>query len=177
MTIKLERPSLRRAEEFLAAVRRSRRLHTKLVTPPLTIDRYREFLKETRQTDRESFFVIAERSDELAGVINIGAIVRGYFQSAPLGYYSLVPNAGKGFMYAGLKKAIGYAFRDLKLHRLEANVQPTNERSLRLVQSLGFRLEGYSPKYLKISGRWQDHERWAVLAEEWPPRQSARYDS
>jgi len=165
---------MRRAEEFLAAVRRSRRLHTNLVTPPLTMGKYREFLKQTRRLNQESFFVVVERSNDLAGVINIGAIVRGYFQSAPLGYYSFVPNAGKGFMYAGLRKAIGYAFRELKLHRLEANVQPTNDRSVNLVRSLGFRLEGYSPKYLKISGRWQDHERWAMLADEWRPRRRLR---
>ena len=165
MSIELERPSIRRAEEFLAAVRRSRHLHRNLVTPPSTMEKYRDYLKYSRRTNQEHFFIIVERSNDLAGVINIGGIARGYFQSAPLGYYSLVPNAGKGFMYAGLRKAIEYAFRHLKLHRLEANVQPKNDRSVSLIRSLGFRSEGFSPKYLKISGRWQDHERWAILAD------------
>jgi ribosomal-protein-alanine N-acetyltransferase len=53
------------------------------------------------------------------------------------------------------------------LHRLEANIQPGNRASLRLVRRLGFKREGYSRRYLKIRGRWCDHERWAILAEEW----------
>jgi ribosomal-protein-alanine N-acetyltransferase len=62
------------------------------------------------------------------------------------------------------------AFRRLRLHRLEANVQPGNRASIRLVRRLGFRREGYSPRYLKIQGRWRDHERWALLADAATPR-------
>lgn len=55
------------------------------------------------------------------------------------------------------------AFGELKLHRLEANIQPGNVASIALVRACGFALEGYSPRYLKIGGRWRDHERWALL--------------
>ena len=70
-------------------------------------------------------------------------------------------------MKKGLSLVISHAFRDMKLHRIEANIQPENGRSKELVKALGFKLEGYSPRYLKIAGRWRDHERWALLSEDW----------
>ena len=60
-----------------------------------------------------------------------------------------------------------YAFGKLRLHRVEANIQPTNVASIALARRVGLRLEGYSPKYLKIAGRWCDHERWAINADQW----------
>jgi [ribosomal protein S5]-alanine N-acetyltransferase len=73
-------------------------------------------------------------------------------------------------MREGLALALDHAFSSLRLHRLEANIQPANTASIQLVKSLGFRLEGVSPRYLKIRGRWRDHERWAILREEWCAR-------
>ena len=70
-------------------------------------------------------------------------------------------------MTEALRLMLAYAFNDLKLHRLEANVQPENVSSLALVKRAGFVREGYSRRYLKIAGRWRDHERWAILREDW----------
>ena len=67
-------------------------------------------------------------------------------------------------MREGLQAVVRHAFKTLKLHRLEANIQPGNARSIALVKACGFRKEGYSPRYLKIAGRWRDHERWAIVA-------------
>ncbi len=97
------------------------------------------------------------------GVVNVSEIVRGSFQSAYLGYYAFRPFAGTGLMRAGLAKVIRHAFTKMKLHRLEANIQPANRRSIKFVSSLGFRREGFSRRYLKIGARWRDHERWAIL--------------
>jgi ribosomal-protein-alanine N-acetyltransferase len=69
-------------------------------------------------------------------------------------------------MTEAVRQALAYAFDEVGLHRLEANIQPGNARSIALVRRLGFRLEGFSPRYLKIDGEWRDHERWAMLADE-----------
>ncbi len=69
-------------------------------------------------------------------------------------------------MTDGLRLVLERAFGALGLHRVDANIQPDNERSLRLVERLGFRREGLSLRYVKVGGRWRDHERWALLAEE-----------
>ena len=87
-----------------------------------------------------------------------------------LGYAVGKPFANQGYMRDGLELVLRHAFVSLRLHRVEANIQPTNATSIALARGAGFRREGFSPRYLKIGGRWRDHERWAVLAEEWRAR-------
>jgi ribosomal-protein-alanine N-acetyltransferase len=64
-----------------------------------------------------------------------------------------------------MRLLVRHAFTAMKLHRLEANIQPGNQASIALVKRCGFEREGYSPRYLKIGGRWRDHERWAIRAD------------
>jgi ribosomal-protein-alanine N-acetyltransferase len=163
----IKRPSPGYAEEFLAAVRRSRRLHKGWVSPPADLEQFRQYVKSQRLANRKGFLVVDGDSSELAGVINVTEIVRGAFQSAYLGYYAFVPFEGRGFMFQGMQLVIAHCFGVMKLHRLEANVQPENARSIALVQALGFQREGFSPRYLKVCGKWRDHERWALLTEWW----------
>lgn len=170
--VRLEQPSMRRASALIAAVRSSRALHRHWARPPSTIAQYRAFVQRVRGSAHMGHLVCTE-DGLLAGVININEIVRGSFGSGYLGYYALAPNHGRGYMRAGLVSVIGRAFRTYGLHRLEANIQPDNLRSIALVRSLGFRREGYSPKYLKVSGRWRDHERWALTTEDWKPSRTA----
>jgi ribosomal-protein-alanine N-acetyltransferase len=166
MRVLLHPPSAKRREEFLAAVRRSRALHRPWVSAPGTTKAFGEYLSRLQSPTRIGYWVQTESGD-LAGVINISEIVRGLFRSAYLGYYAFVPHNGCGYMTLGLRAVLRDAFRKAGLHRLEANIQPGNEASRRLVERLGFRLEGLSPRYLKIAGRWRDHERWALTIEEW----------
>ena len=171
--VHLERPTLSHQQQFLRAVRDSRALHRGWVSPPRDEEQFVLYVASLDARNREGFFVRTGEG-ELAGVINVSEIVRGAFQSAYLGYYAFVPFAGKGFMRQGLQLVIEYCFVTARLHRLEANIQPDNARSIALVQSLGFAYEGFSPRYLKIEGRWRDHQRWALLVEDWKPQKSRK---
>ena len=160
----------RDAREFLAATRRSVALHRPWVRPPASPSTFRDYVAQGRRPSCERFVVCLRATSEIAGVVSLSEIVRGCFDSAYLGYYAFSPHDGRGLMEEGLRLVISRAFRVIGLHRLEANVQPGNRRSITLVRRLGFRREGLSPKYLKIGGRWRDHERWAILADEWRKR-------
>jgi [ribosomal protein S5]-alanine N-acetyltransferase len=164
----IREPSARDEAEFLTRVRASKKLHGSWVSPPATPAAFRAHLVRARRTDTRSFLVCEREEGSIAGVINVSQIVLGPFRSAYLGFYAFAPQAGKGLMTEGLGLVMRHAFASMRLHRLEANIQPANERSIGLVMRCGFRLEGFSPRYLKIAGRWRDHERWAILSEETP---------
>lgn len=161
----LETPCPAHEAAFLAAARRSRGLHRPWVAAPSDSRAFREFT-EKPASGRDLSFLIMTPEGGMAGVINLNEIVRGVFKNAYLGYYAFLPYAGGGYMSAGLLAVIRRAFGPLRLHRLEANIQPENRASIALVRRLGFRREGMSPRYLKIGGRWRDHERWAMTVED-----------
>jgi [ribosomal protein S5]-alanine N-acetyltransferase len=167
----LRPPRITDARAFIAAARASAGLHRGWVRPPLTRARFAAFVK--RNAPRGSspahigFLVLRREDHALVGVFNFSEIVRGAFQSAYLGYYAFAPHQGSGYMSEGLALALDHAFRTLKLHRIEVNIQPTNQRSLTLAERAGFTREGYSRRYVKIGGRWRDHVRHALLAEDW----------
>jgi ribosomal-protein-alanine N-acetyltransferase len=166
----LEKPCRKRRSEFLLAVLRSRALHRGLVAPPRTEEAFDAYLERFREPARLGYWILTE-DGHLAGVIDISEIVRGVFQSGYLGYYAFVPFCGQGYMSRGMRAVLGEAFRVHRLHRLEANIQPGNSASRALVRRVGFRREGFSPRYLKVCGRWRDHERWALTAEDWRAQQ------
>lgn len=171
----LEKPTSRRREEFLSAARKSRRLHGRWTSAPQTPLEFDAYLKRIRRKTHIGYWVVTAQH-ELAGAIHVSEIVRGGFCSAYLGYYAFSPHDGQGYMTHGLAAVLSDAFENQGLHRLEANIQPGNTASRSLVERLGFRLEGFSPRYLKIAGRWRDHERWAITVEEWKiPRPSGKF--
>jgi ribosomal-protein-alanine N-acetyltransferase len=170
MDIRLTAPSTKFEAEFLAAVRRSRKLHRPWVSPPETGTEFRTYIRSKQSPTSIGYFVWSGEG-ELVGVINLSEIVRGQFQSAYLGYYAFSPHQRKGYMRLALGAVVNRAFFTYGLHRVEANIQPRNRASRALVESIGFRQEGFSPRYLKILGRWRDHERWAVTQEDWRVQQ------
>jgi ribosomal-protein-alanine N-acetyltransferase len=108
--------------------------------------------------------LVARAEDGVIGVDNISQIFLGNFCSAYLGFYGMAAFAGQGLMTEAVRRSAAYAFEQLGLHRLEANIQPGNARSIALVRRVGFRKEGFSPAYLRIGGVWRDHERWALIS-------------
>jgi len=164
--VRLDPPTRADRREFLELVEASVELHRPWTYPPNDAQGYRRLLDRNKRDDFEMRLVRREDDDAIIGIFEISNIVRGFFHSAALGYWVGAPYARHGYMSAGMDHVFRLAFGDLRLHRLEANIQPGNEASLALAKSKGFRREGFSPRYLKIGGRWRDHERWAILAEE-----------
>ncbi|HET7369444.1 MAG TPA: GNAT family protein [Gammaproteobacteria bacterium] len=166
MTINVDvrEPRLADQAAFLSAVRNSRTLHHPWVTPPDTPTKFRAYVERMGNPPNQGFLVCRCDSGALIGAINITNIVLGAFCSGYLEYYAFAGRERQGLMREGLQAVVWQAFKSLKLHRLEANIQPANAASIALVMSCGFSKEGYSPRYLKIGGRWRDHERWAILA-------------
>lgn len=163
----LRAPDARDEVAFVAAARRSGALHRPFVHAPSTPDAFRAWLLRAREPGRACHVLVDRRTRALVGVVNLNEIAHGALQSACLGYYAFAPFEGRGLLRAGVALAVARAFGALGLHRVEANIQPANARSIALVRALGFRCEGLSPRYLKVGGRWRDHERWALLREEW----------
>jgi ribosomal-protein-alanine N-acetyltransferase len=153
--------------ELILLNRRSVRLHRGFASTPKTVEEFNEYLERAKKTDTECFLICRKANSAIAGTINLSQIFRGGFQNAYLGYYIGEPFASQGLMSEAVRLMLRHAFKTIKLHRLEANIQPENLRSITLVRNAGFTREGYSRYYLKIGGRWRDHERWAITVEGW----------
>ncbi len=162
--IALRAPTAQDSAEFITGMTVSRALHHPWTSGPQTPEAFQSYLEKMSQEANCALLACHSDGGQIAGVFNITNIVRGPLQSAYLGYSAFLPYAGKGLMKEGLRLTVRHAFKVLNLHRLEANIQPGNAPSIGLVKACGFALEGYSPHYLKIRGRWKDHERWAILA-------------
>jgi ribosomal-protein-alanine N-acetyltransferase len=102
----------------------------------------------------------------IIGVCNFTDIMRGVFQSCHLGYSTHYRYQGQGIMYEALAAACDFMLNVLKLHRVQANYIPRNERSGRLLRKLGFVVEGYARDYLKINGKWEDHILTSKIRKE-----------
>ena len=172
--VELHHPRNGDASEFCAASAASRELHGHWLAAPADRDAYTAYLDRLRRPTAVGYLVRRRDDGALAGFININDITGGALLSASLGYAAFVPHAGHGYVREGVGLVIDQAFGPLGLHRVEANIQPGNERSAALVRSLGFRLEGYSPRFLYIDGDWRDHERWAVVVDDWLARPERR---
>ncbi|MEO6929627.1 MAG: GNAT family protein [Casimicrobiaceae bacterium] len=169
VNVSIRAPRAADESSLIGLARRSRALHGHWVAAPSTVAQFAAWLRQAsgRGASYRGYVVVRNADLALAGVFNLSGIVHGLFCSAYLGYYGFADSARQGYMSEGLRLVLDTAFRDIGLHRVEANVQPGNARSLEFLAKSGFTREGYSRRYLKISGRWCDHVRFAMLAEDW----------
>ena len=125
-------------------------------------------------------FVITEwtpgfREPVIVGQLTVSSIVWGSAMMATLGYWVDQRRAGRGIAPTAVALATDHCFTTLGLHRMEINIRPENSASLRVVEKLGFRDEGYRPRYLHINGQWADHRTFALTSEEVPEGLLARW--
>ena len=172
--VELRAPTPADRDEFLAAMRASRDYHRPWLQAATTPEAYEKLLSRVHDDRHEPMFVRRRDDGAIVGFFNVSEIVRGLFQSAYLGYGAVAAHAGQGYMSEGLELVLARVFTELRLHRLEANIQPGNTASIELVRTAGFVHEGFSERYLKIGGRWRDHEHWAIRAEQWRARNQRR---
>lgn len=133
-----------------------------------TQKRLEDWIKEC-ETGLSTRFLIRSKAslDSVIGFCNFTQFFHGPFQACYLGYKIDHEYEGKGFMFEALKTAIQYIFEELKMNRIMANYMPTNIRSAKLLNRLGFEIEGYAKNYLLINNRWEDHILTAMSKKQW----------
>jgi ribosomal-protein-alanine N-acetyltransferase len=149
-------------DEFTELVKISAELLHPWVYLPSIPAKFDEYLERFDGSTAVCMLICVRESGSIAGTVTISDIIRGPYQRATVGYNAFSPTVGKGYMTEGLNLIFRYAFYDLRLHRLEADIQPGNGPSLSFAHKIGFAREGYSPGFALINGSWKDHERWAI---------------
>ncbi|MGD0035575.1 GNAT family protein [Paenibacillus illinoisensis] len=128
--------------------------------------RIQDRLKAAEEGTGYQFGIYTIKDDLLIGQISLNNVSYGVANYADMGYFIHPDYQGGGRMTAAVKLAVAYAFRALKLNRVQASILPTNAGSQRVLEKNGFQAEGIARKYLKINGSYQDHRIYAVLAED-----------
>jgi [ribosomal protein S5]-alanine N-acetyltransferase len=152
-------------DEFIELAKASADFHHPWITIPETPADFTDYLKRYEGNQAEITLICVRDSGAIAGFVTIDDMIRGPYQRATVGYGVFVPSRGRGYMSEGFGLLFNFAFGDLRLHRLEADIQPGNKASIRFAKGVGFRYEGFSPGFVCIDGSWRDHERWAINSE------------
>lgn len=163
----LRHPKMDDFQELTKLSKASVRFHKGLANPPKDKESFISYFTKNERPENECFLICQTSDNAIAGAINLSQIFRGDFQSCYAGYYLGEEFSGKGLMTETIELIVKYAFEELKIHRIEANIQPHNLASIAVVKKNGFTKEGFSRKYVKIDGDWRDHERWAIIYEDW----------
>lgn len=173
----LRTPKADDCDALIELYRRSRKLFGVYSRSEFNRERFEMLLLESAKETNESFLVCTVNDEKIVGTLNLSQIFRKSFQNAYLGYQLFAGYTGNGYMTEAVALGLKFAFIELGLHRVEANVQPANKPSIGVLRRNNFVKEGFSRRYLKLSGRWRDHERWAILKEDWLENKNAKHNS
>jgi ribosomal-protein-alanine N-acetyltransferase len=139
------------------------------------------YTRELELQNAFPFFIFVQAPDgregPLAGAVTLSNIRRGVAETGQIGYWIGERWAGQGLAPAAVRALCGFAFEQLRLHRVEAACVPSNARSRRVLEKAGFRLEGRARAYLKINGVWADHLLFGLVEDEYgdaPSRPTGR---
>ena len=166
-TVELQLPSVAHKKAFVDFVRRNKQFHEPWVYVRGDPSYFDQYIRRMKSGSMLGFFVFTKKNDEFVGVINLNNIRLDPFGSASLGYYAEEKLCGNGYMKEAIRLVLHHAFQKMGLNRVEVNIQPDNKASIGLIKSSGFIKEGFSKKYLKIGDDYKDHERWAILADDY----------
>jgi ribosomal-protein-alanine N-acetyltransferase len=166
-SIFLRPPTAADFHQYVALMKISQPFFRGLVSPFKGRKQFNSYLQRCERDDFCGFLICRRADGAVVGVINLFNIVRHGVQNAITGYFVGAPYVRQGYATEALQLVLRFAFRRLRLHRVEASIQPHNAASIALVKRAGFVLEGYSRRLVKIAGKWRDHQRWAILAEDW----------
>jgi|APCry1669189733_1035249.scaffolds.fasta_scaffold01770_6 ribosomal-protein-alanine N-acetyltransferase len=164
--IYLEKIQLKHEKEYLRAVKKSITSLEPWIEVIKTRKAFLQLISAISKPEDKAYLIRRSSDDALIGTIEIRDIFMGHFKCGYLIYYAFDGFRGQGYMKEALSLTITKAFKKFKLHRLEANIQPSNKASIGLAKAAGLLYEGYSPKFLKINGDWRDHERWALINDK-----------
>ena len=138
------------------------------MTRPITMEQYVAAMSKSAREGLGMCFAILPEG-RLAGQVSISSVQRAASQNAAVGYWVSSRFAGHGLAPLAVATVLDWCFAEYGLHRIEINIRPENQPSLRVVEKLGLREEGLRERFLYINGAWSDHRAFAVTLEEWEP--------
>lgn len=118
--------------------------------------------------EEASYPYVIEYQGAVVGQLSVWGVQRGSLRSATIGYWVAERVAGRGITPTAVALVTDMMFREVGLHRIEICMRPENAASIRVARKLGFRYEGYRPRYIHIDGDWRDHLAFALTSEDVP---------
>jgi [ribosomal protein S5]-alanine N-acetyltransferase len=120
--------------------------------------------------------LVERGTDAVIGTCTLAALSAEH-RRAEVGFALATSVWGRGYIAEALPALLSFAFTDLGLHRIEADADPRNDRSMRALERVGFTREGYQRERYFLNGEWQDAVLYGLLRDVWEGGQARRLES